>query len=113
QNSGNPAGGISVRLRGPSTIVGSSDPLYIVDGVIVNNDSRQLIDLGGYTQNRLVDISPDDIERMEVIKGAAAAALYGSRANNGVVQIWTKRGTIGKPKFTFNTRYASSELREE
>jgi len=53
QNSGNPAGGITVRLRGPSTIVGSSDPLYIVDGVIVNNDSRQLIDLGGYAQNRL------------------------------------------------------------
>ncbi len=79
QNSGNPAGGITVRLRGPSTIVGSSDPLFIVDGVIVNNDSRQLIDLGGYAQNRLVDINPNDIERIEIIKGAAAAAIYGSR----------------------------------
>ncbi|RZK44686.1 MAG: SusC/RagA family TonB-linked outer membrane protein, partial [Pedobacter sp.] len=66
QNSGNPAGGISVRLRGPSTIVGSSDPLYIVDGVIVNNDSRELIDLGGYSQNRLVDINPADIDRIEI-----------------------------------------------
>ncbi|HMF70352.1 MAG TPA: carboxypeptidase-like regulatory domain-containing protein, partial [Flavitalea sp.] len=66
QNSGNPAGGISVRLRGPSTIVGSSDPLYIVDGVIVNNDSRELIDLGGYAQNRLVDINPADIDHIEI-----------------------------------------------
>jgi TonB-dependent starch-binding outer membrane protein SusC len=113
QNSGNPAGGISVRLRGPSTIVGSSDPLYIVDGVIVNNDSRQLIDLGGYTQNRLVDLNPNDIDRIEVIKGAAAAAIYGSRANNGVVQIFTKRGKEGKPQFTFSTQIRSSSLRKK
>lgn len=91
QNSGNPAGGITVRLRGASTVLGNADPLYIVDGVIVSNDSPQLIDLGGYRQNRLVDINPQDIERIEVIKGAAAAAIYGSRANNGVVQIFTKR----------------------
>ncbi|MCK7557115.1 TonB-dependent receptor plug domain-containing protein [Chitinophaga sedimenti] len=71
--------------------MGSSDPLYIVDGVIVNNDSKQLIDLGGYTQNRLVDLNPADIDRIEVIKGAAASAIYGSRASNGVVQIFTKK----------------------
>ena len=92
QNSGNPAGGISVRLRGNSTISGSSDPLYIVDGVIVNNSSSELLDLGGYTQNRLVDINPADIDRIEIIKGAAGAAIYGSRASNGVVQIFTKKG---------------------
>lgn len=113
QNSGNPAGGISVRLRGPSTIVGSSDPLYIVDGVIVNNDSRQLIDLGGYAQNRLVDINPADIERIEVIKGAAAAAIYGSRANNGVVQIFTKRGKTGKPQISFSTQFKTNSLRKK
>lgn len=113
QNSGNPAGGITVRLRGPSTIVGSSDPLYIVDGVIVNNDSRQLIDLGGYAQNRLVDINPADIDRIEVIKGAAAAAIYGSRANNGVVQIFTKRGLIGKPQVSFSTQLKTSSLRKK
>jgi TonB-linked SusC/RagA family outer membrane protein len=113
QNSGNPAGGITVRLRGPSTIVGSSDPLYIVDGVIVNNDSRQLIDLGGYAQNRLVDINPADIDRIEIIKGAAAAAIYGSRANNGVVQIFTKRGKEGKPQFSFSTQIRSSSLRKK
>ncbi len=113
QNSGNPAGGITVRLRGPSTIVGSSDPLYIVDGVIVNNDSRQLIDLGGYAQNRLVDLNPADIDRIEVIKGAAAAAIYGSRANNGVVQIFTKKGREGKPQFSFSTQIRSSSLRKK
>ncbi len=113
QNSGNPAGGITVRLRGPSTIVGSSDPLYIVDGVIVNNDSRQLIDLGGYAQNRLVDINPADIDRIEIIKGAAAAAIYGSRANNGVVQIFTKKGREGKPQFSFSTQLRSSTLRKK
>jgi len=112
QNSGNPAGGISVRLRGPSTITGSSDPLYIVDGVIVNNDSRELIDLGGYAQNRLVDISPNDIERIEIIKGAAAAAIYGSRANNGVVQIFTKRGKAGKPQISFTTNLRTNSLRK-
>jgi len=113
QNSGNPAGGISVRLRGPSTIVGNSDPLYIVDGVIVNNDSPELIDLGGYTQNRLVDINPQDIERIEVIKGASAAAIYGSRASNGVVQIFTKKGSSGKPKITFETSININELRKK
>ena len=112
QNSGNPAGGISVRLRGPSTIVGSSDPLYIVDGVLVNNDSRELIDLGGYTQNRLVDINPNDIERIEIIKGAAAAAIYGSRANNGVVQIFTKRGKEGRPTINFSTQFRLSDIRK-
>jgi len=113
QNSGNPAGGISVRLRGPSTIVGSSDPLYIVDGVIVNNDSRELIDLGGYSQNRLVDINPADIERIEIIKGAAAAAIYGSRANNGVVQIFTKKGKTGTPQVSFSTQFKTNTIRKK
>ncbi|RYF99772.1 MAG: hypothetical protein EOO02_16280 [Chitinophagaceae bacterium] len=113
QNSGNPAGGISVRLRGPSTIVGSSDPLYIVDGVIVNNDSRELIDLGGYAQNRLVDINPADIDHIEIIKGAAAAAIYGSRANNGVVQIFTKKGKTGKPQISFSTQFKTNSIRKK
>ncbi len=113
QNSGNPAGGISVHLRGNSTIAGSSDPLYIVDGVIVNNSSSQLIDLGGYTQNRLVDLNPADIDHIEVIKGAAAAAIYGSRASNGVVQIFTKKGKSGKPVITFSTQFRQNSLRKK
>ncbi len=113
QNSGNPAGGVSVTLRGYSTIVGNSNPLYIVDGVIIDNSSTQLIDLGGYAQNRLVDINPDDIDRIEIIKGASAAAIYGSRASNGVVQIFTKRGKSGKPKISFGTSVNWNSLRKE
>jgi TonB-linked SusC/RagA family outer membrane protein len=112
RNSGNPAGGITVRLRGASTVVGSSDPLYIIDGVIVNNNSNQLINLGGYTQNRLVDIDPNEIDHIEVLKGAAAAAIYGSQASNGVVQIFTKRGQNGKPKITFSTSMNMNEIRK-
>jgi TonB-dependent SusC/RagA subfamily outer membrane receptor len=112
QNSGNPGGGVSVRLRGVSTILGSADPLYIVDGVVVNNDSPSLVYLGGYTQNRLVDVNPDDIDRIEVVKGAAAAALFGSRANNGVVQIFTKRGTTGAPRFTLTQRLNADHIRK-
>jgi TonB-dependent SusC/RagA subfamily outer membrane receptor len=100
QNSGTPGGGTSVRIRGLSTISRSAEPLYIVDGVIIDNGSRQLVDLGGYTTNRLADLDPNDIERVEVVKGAAAAALYGSRANDGVVQIFTKRGRSGALKGT-------------
>lgn len=113
QNSGNPGGGgITVRMRGTSSIISGSDPLYIVDGVIVDNSSAQLRDLGARSavQNRLADINPADIERIEVIRGAAAAALYGSRANNGVVQIFTKRGSAGRPRFTLNVSAAQDEL---
>ncbi|BDW93284.1 SusC/RagA family TonB-linked outer membrane protein [Flagellimonas marinaquae] len=113
QNSGDPAGGISIRLRGPSTIAGSSDPLYIIDGIIISNSSNELVDLGGNAQNRLADINPNDIEKIEVIKGAAAAAIYGSRASNGVVQIFTKQGRSGEPKFTFMTNARINELRKE
>jgi TonB-dependent SusC/RagA subfamily outer membrane receptor len=116
QNSGGPGGGgISVRLRGVNSFISGSDPLYIVDGVIVDNSSAQLSDLGirSNPQNRLADINPADIERVEVIRGAAAAALYGSRANNGVVQIFTRRGTSGKPRYTYTSRMSTAELREE
>lgn len=121
QNNGNPAGGFTVRLRGASSIVGSSEPLYIIDGVIVNNNTNNLTDLSiGISgnndfspgSNRLVDINPNDIDRVEVLNGAAASALYGSRASNGVVQIFTKRGTTGKPSITFSTSVTVSELRK-
>jgi TonB-dependent SusC/RagA subfamily outer membrane receptor len=116
QNSGGPGGGgISVRLRGVNSFISGSDPLYIIDGVIIDNGSSQLADLGGRSnpQNRLADLNPSDIDRVEIIRGAAGAALYGSRANNGVVQIFTKKGNVGRPRFGLLTRYSSSELREE
>ncbi len=112
QNSGDPAGGISVRLRSASTVNGSSDPLYIIDGVIVNNNSTNVLDVTSVVQNRLTDINPKDIERVEVIKGAAAAAIYGSRASNGVVQIFTKRGRSGKPVINFSTSVNFNSIRK-
>lgn len=112
QNSGNPAGGISIRLRGPSTVLGSADPLYVIDGVIVDNTSAGLYDLGGGSQNRLVDLNPEDIERIEILKGASAAALYGSRANGGVVQIFTKRGRSGAPSVTLSTSVRTDGVRK-
>lgn len=110
QNSGTPGGGTSVRVRGLSTISRSAEPLYIVDGVIVDNGSRELIDLGGYTTNRLADLDPNDVERIEIVKGAAAAALYGSRANDGVVQIFTKRGRAGAMRTTVRQTYGIDEV---
>ncbi len=113
QNSGDPAGGISVRLRSASTVNGSSDPLYIIDGVIVNNNSTNVLGTQGVTQNRMSDISPQDIDRIEVIKGAAAAAIYGSRASNGVVQIFTKKGQSGEPVITVSSSVNFNSLRKK
>lgn len=123
QNSGDPAGGISVRLRGISSILSSSEPLYIVDGVIVNNATTRVTNtqnsydggnfVGNVGQNRMVDINPADIERVEVLNGAAAAAIYGSRANAGVIQIFTKRGVSGAPLVNFSTSVMISELRKQ
>ncbi len=112
QNSGTPGGGVSVRLRGTSTISASAEPLYIIDGTIVDNSSNELVNLGGYVNNRIADINPNDIDHIEVVKGAAAAALYGSRANNGVIQIFTKRGTTGAPQITYRTNVGTSKIRK-
>jgi TonB-linked SusC/RagA family outer membrane protein len=120
QNSGDPAGGITVRLRGAKSLLGSSEPLYVIDGVISNNGTVNVtnanVDAGatsGIGQNRLADLNPNDIESVNVINGAAAAAIYGSRASNGVVVITTKRGKSGKPQISFSTSYAFNELRKK
>ena len=97
QNSGDPSGGFSIKLRGTSSILGGSDPLYVIDGVVISNSSANVSnpEIGGNTnlvigQNRTADINPNDIESVEVLNGGAAAAIYGSRAANGVVIITTK-----------------------
>ncbi len=115
-NSGAPGGGVSVQLRGISTLgAGSSQPLYIVDGVYMDNSSirtgrTQVSGASGgasvATQddaaNRIADLNPDDIERIEVLKGPSAAAIYGTRANAGVIIITTKRGQAGQTKVSFS-----------
>jgi TonB-dependent SusC/RagA subfamily outer membrane receptor len=123
QNSGDPAGGFSIRLRGPSTIKGSSEPLYVVDGVIVSNLTTNVTNLNVSSgdaspgQNRMVDINPNDIDNINILNGSAAAAIYGSRASNGVVVITTKTGvnTFGEGpemffKSTLNVNYLRKRL---
>ncbi len=91
-NSGVPGESIFVRVRGTTSINSSSDPLYVVDGVFLNNTSLQTTNLGGRTTSPLTDINPADIESIEILKDASATAIYGSRGANGVVLITTKRG---------------------
>jgi TonB-dependent SusC/RagA subfamily outer membrane receptor len=101
-----------VRLRGTSSITGGAEPLYIIDGVIVDNSSDQQINFGARANptNRLADLNPNDIERVEILKGAAAAALYGSRANNGVIQIFTKKGRAGGFRSAAESRATLGQL---
>ncbi|MGH7548047.1 MAG: SusC/RagA family TonB-linked outer membrane protein [Gemmatimonadales bacterium] len=121
QNNGMPGGGISIRLRGTNSILSGGEPLWVVDGVLVDNSADALVSIsanvsgarrevgGSAVTNRIADLPPDDIERIEVLKGAAAAALYGSRANNGVIQIFTKRGRAGKPRLSVSAEVGLSE----
>ncbi|MER3524918.1 MAG: SusC/RagA family TonB-linked outer membrane protein [Ignavibacteria bacterium] len=109
QNSGAPGGGISINLRGVTTINGENQPLFVLDGVIVDNTATQSgVDAvtkatgGGNANfqdnpvNRIADLNPNDIETIEVLKGPSAAAIYGSKASRGVVIITTKSGIPGK-----------------
>ncbi len=138
QNTGAPGGGINVNLRGTSTITGDTQPLYVVDGVIMDNSAIEPgLDLvtaatgagsprpQGQPTNRIADINPNDIASIEVLKGASAAAIYGAKATNGVVLITTKRGRPGVTRInisqqlgvnsilrTLGTRQCTSETAE-
>jgi TonB-linked SusC/RagA family outer membrane protein len=120
QTSGDPSGAISIRMRGTGTIQGSSEPLYVIDGVIVSNATTNVtninVDAGARSEigtNRMADINPNDIEKIDVIPGASASAIYGSRASNGVVLITTKRGKAGQMKIDFSTSIISNSLRKK
>ena len=106
KSNGDPGAGSSIQIRGANTIQGASQPLIILDGIPVSNDN-----IGGVTlsqQSRLDDINPKDIASVQILKGASAAALWGSRAANGVIVITTKSGQLGqKPtiQYTFSQSY--------
>jgi len=113
QTSGAPGGGLSIQLRGPSSIAGSSEPLYVIDGVYANNESyengrssnaftaaNERLGSQSVTTNRISDLNPDDIENIEVLKGSSAAAIYGARANAGVILITTKKGRVGQTRLS-------------
>lgn len=103
-NGGAPGSGSTIRIRGGASLNASNDPLIVIDGVPVDN--------GGISgsANALSLINPNDIESFNILKDASAAAIYGSRASNGVIIITTKKGKGGKPKFNFNTQYSISTL---
>ncbi|MEM0991923.1 MAG: SusC/RagA family TonB-linked outer membrane protein [Bacteroidota bacterium] len=135
QSNGAPGGGIALRLRGISSLTGNNQPLFIIDGVYISNaeipsGSRFASGANSGSEegssNRIADINPEDIESIEVLKGASAAAIYGTRANAGVVIITTKKGKAGKTKVSleqdlgFNTilnkvgrrQYTAAEVEE-
>ena len=99
--SGQPGGATSVKIRGGNSIMAGNEPLYVVDGVLM--ESQQNFSwIGGPAENGLSSINPNDIESMEVLKDASATAIYGARGANGVVIITTKKGKAGKDKITFS-----------
>jgi TonB-linked SusC/RagA family outer membrane protein len=124
QNSGAPGGGLQVRLRGVSTIIGQTEPLFIVDGVIVSNvaipngiAAVTLSSSGSNSSstqddqvNRIADLNTNDIESIEVLKGASASAMYGSKASNGVVIITTKRGGAGGLRASITQRLGTYQI---
>jgi TonB-linked SusC/RagA family outer membrane protein len=119
QKSGSPGGGVSIRVRGTTSINAGSDPLYVVDGIPVNSTTNfvggQNFDFGGGTQgiNILSAINPSDIESVEILKDAASSSIYGARAANGVVLITTKRGKPGSNQITVNAYAGVSQMPKE
>lgn len=122
-NSGAPGGGISVKLRGITSLVSNSQPLFIVDGVYFDNSSiaaglNAISKAAGQgspanqdnPSNRIADLDPEDIDRIEILKGASAAAIYGSRAAAGVVLITTKRGRTGKPRIELAQSFGEQKI---
>lgn len=125
-NSGAPGGGVQVQLRGVTTINASIDPLYVIDGVVISNEAIApgtnavtAASAGGNASmqdnpvNRTADLNPADIERIEVLKGASASAIYGSKAANGVIIITTKRGVAGRegrPQLNVTQRVGTFQL---
>ncbi|WP_315822906.1 SusC/RagA family TonB-linked outer membrane protein [Paraflavitalea speifideaquila] len=106
QTSGQPGAGISIRVRGVSSIAGGNEPLYVIDGLPQFND-----DVRGV--NGLATINPSDIESIEVLKDASATAIYGSRGANGVVMVTTKSGKSGQPRVVFENSVGIQQVRKK
>ena len=111
-SAGSPGASSSIRIRGSVSVNKSNQPLFVVDGVPIDNSSGGAGNgTGGVDQsNRAIDINPNDIASMTVLKGASATALYGVRAANGAIVITTKKGKAGKPVVNINTSYGTSTI---
>jgi TonB-dependent starch-binding outer membrane protein SusC len=115
QKSGEPGSAMSVKIRGASSITAGNDPLYVIDGMPVNNLSPVAGSSAGFVatpnpRNPLNSLNPADIESIEILKDASATAIYGSRGSNGVVIITTKKGSSGRMKVGYNAYYGSQEV---
>lgn len=108
--SGAPGAPARIRIRGTASLNGTQDPLWVLDGIplegtdIPNLDGETDNDIVNMKQSSIAGISPNDIESITILKDAAATAIYGARAANGVIVVTTKKGRIGKPAINFNTR---------
>jgi len=102
QLSSQPGGAMSVRIRGGNSIMAGNEPLYVIDGVLIESQV-DMSWIGSPSQNGLSSINPNDIESMEILKDASATSIYGARGANGVVLITTKRGKAGKDNLNFET----------
>ncbi len=96
-NSGMPGGSSSIRIRGINSLNASNEPIFVIDGVIIDGST------GSGSDNALASINPSDIVSMDVLKDASATAIYGARAANGVIMITTKRGQKGEAQITYMT----------
>ena len=110
--SGEPGSGASIRIRGYTTIQGTSQPLFVVDGTPIDNSSNVTTSSGSGTvvANRSSDLNPNDIESIEILKGSAAAAIYGARAANGVVLVTTKSGKAGPTRYSLQSDLTSDQV---
>jgi TonB-linked SusC/RagA family outer membrane protein len=112
RSSGDPGAGSYIQIRGQSTITGNLQPLIVVDGVPIFNSTLGSSVAGVVQQSRLNDLNPNDIESIEVLKGASGAALWGTRAANGVLVVTTKKGSsnAGKINISLNSTYSMDEV---
>ena len=112
-NGSEPGATISIKIRGTSSLTGNSEPLYVVDGIIMDTATEDTDNpISGYAsqQGGISGVNPQDIESIEVLKDASATAIYGSRAANGVIIITTKQGKVGKSKFNFVSSVGIGEV---
>src|SRR5690606_21602338 len=114
QTTGVPGGETNIRIRGTSSVNASSEPLYVIDGMLVNSNGNEVA-LGsrGPRIGPLATINPNDIESIEILKDASATAIYGSRGANGVILVTTKKGKAGKGTLSFNAYHGVQQVSKE
>ncbi|MDR2681410.1 MAG: TonB-dependent receptor [Tannerella sp.] len=112
QNSGQPGGSTSIRIRGSNSINGGNEPLFVIDGFPVYNDNSLVSSnaVSGGDINALASINPSDVESIDVLKDASATAIYGSRGANGVIMITTKKGKAGKSVVAYDVSYGEQRV---